>query len=346
MLVVLSLAACGKPPGGEVEGDAGRVDSGAPATDAGTSDAGAVDAGTPDAGTGIDPTTFTLTFPPEFVPVGAERTRCVVLDVGNNQPAKIGAMHLQTSGPPFRFELYATDDALAETPTDCPPLQALTEASHKPLLLSYSHDETVSMQADVAFTFTPHQHLLLVLHSWNATSGAEDASATVTLTATPTATHEAAFVVLMNIDAVVPQKNSATMIANFPGVNGLAEYARFFSIAGYGQRFGSEFQIYEVDNQQFPSQVLIDQTPYDFSNSARWSGTPFTLPFDHYFHLQCSWVNPLSVDAHSGAGVDDLLCAVGGYYYGTSAPQLCAFTNTPSPSAICCPGDAKCADLF
>lgn len=343
-LLVVSLIGCVQP-GGETPTDGGpAVDAGSQPGDAGSHDAGAPDSGTPDAGPLVDPSSFTLTFPTEFVPSGSDRTRCVVLDLGNNFPAKVGSFHLQTTGPTFSFELYATDDALAETPSDCHGLRAITEAAHKPVLISYSRDETVAMHADVAFSFKAHQHFLLVLHS--LTTGAADTGATVKLTTAPTATNEAAFVMILNIDAAVGPKTSATMIANFSGVNGIAEYARFFNIAAYGQRYANDFQIYQTDSQQFPSQVLIDQTPYDFANSARWSGTPFTLPIYNYFHLQCTWENPLSQGLHSGAGVDDLLCGMGGYYYGASTPQVVAFTNTPTPAAICCPGDVKCSSLF
>jgi hypothetical protein len=348
VFAVVALVGCAEPGGEAPKPDGGpAVDAGSSPSDAGTLDSGVTDSGVLDAGSGIDPSSFTVTFPSEFVPVGDDRTRCVVLELGNNQPAKIGAMHLLTTGPTFSFELYATDEALSATPADCAPLRSITEAGHNTMLISYSHDETVTMHADVAYTLAVHQHLRLVLHSWNATSGAEDTGATVTLTTSPTATHEAKFVMLMNADATVPGKLSATMIANFAGWNGLAENARFFSVAGYGQRFGTEFQIYQTDNQQFPvGGPLIDQSPYDFANSARWTGTPFTLPIYNYFHLQCTWVNPLSNEVHSGAGIDDVLCGMGAYYYGTDAPQICAMTSNPSPEAICCPGNAKCGSIF
>lgn len=154
------MSACGSDPGpGDADGGTTPVDAGGTPVDAGS----AVDAFRPPTDGGPMGPTTTVRTGPYTLPIGVERTQCIVVDAGNEAEAYVRAIRTTLTQGSHHMILYRTTEALRPDPVDCFPFAMAGSAFY----IAESPMEELLYPEGAGLLFDAHQHIRIEMHQVN-----------------------------------------------------------------------------------------------------------------------------------------------------------------------------------
>ncbi len=299
-LLALALAGCPESVPGT---DGGPL----PGTDAPGTDAPGTDAWTaPDAG---PVESDTVNFGPDPLPVGAERTVCVVLDAGNDVARQVRAIRTHLPTGSHHMIVYRTDAPLNPTPVNCTPFAEGGSA----IFIAETVDAYLQYPTEASLSFAAHQHIRVEVHEVNYTAAPIDIRASVTFEYYPTsepAHMPVQFLFTGDMGLFLPP-HMETTVTSFHGV---PTGARVFGLTSHTHGLGIYASISRGTSETVYTELLHEAE--DWANpSLDTFGPPLTFPGDEGLRLECTYNNTRDSAVSFGLGFEDEMCFLWAYYY-------------------------------
>jgi len=298
--------------------------------------------------------TYTIEWGPVEVQPLEEDTRCVTLDLGNEIPVKIDAIHNVLGASSHHFIVYrVTDDPISETPTPCTPfVDTLDPTAGAPLMITQKPEETIQLPAGVAFSLTAHQRVRLEMHFINPTNSVVTATASSELHAMPDADfrQEADFLFIGNPDIQLASSSQVQTLGPtwFPYPSTLAG-VNVFAITGHTHKLGVNVEVETAATEADTGSVVYAPTGFNWAEPETVRhDPPFVLPEGGGFRFTCEWLNETGQTVQFGESANDEMCFFWAYYYPSKGSKVCVHSEmyTQDPIDICCPDDAAFCALI
>jgi hypothetical protein len=313
---------------------------------------GAGDAGVPGGGDGGGDgaveslTPYVLEWGPITAAPGEEGVKCVVLRMGNLNPAKIHQIHNVLGNVSHHYIVYKTPETEERPePYDCESLQNLIDpANGLPLMITQKYEETLTLPAGVAFEFEADQMLRLELHYLNASDQPLEVKVTSTFTPMPSAEMEYAadFLFVGNPDIEILPGQSATLETYIPALPDF-HGASFFGFTGHQHQWGTNVQVAVAESEQGPNIPVYELPNFNWDEPETvYHDPPVVMPAGGGFRFTCEWQNQGTTTAHFGENVDDEMCFFWTYYYPARYAKTCFHTDQVGSIDVCCPGHPYC----
>ena len=284
--VLIALVACG-----------GDSDGAGP-------DARAVDATEVDA---IDPTvteTRSLTIGPVVVPAGAERTVCLVLDLGNEAPAMIRAIRTQLTDGTHHVIVTRSDRAPSPL-TDCGPF-AGGGVDAGVLFIAQQAEATLAYPPGAGLAIDAHQAIHLEMHYFNSEpSGTLPIAGTVHLDLAPATAGlrpvELLFTGGLSLD--IPAHGAASAESE----HALPAGIRLFAATAHTHQWGTRASV------RLGDRVLHEST--DWAERPVSTFPPIDIGPGQSLHLTCEYLNRSDHPVRFGLSAEDEMCFLWAHYY-------------------------------
>ncbi len=291
---------------------------------------------------------YTLTWGPVMVAPGTEATRCVVLDVGNDQPTKIHQIHNVLGATSHHMIVYRDDSGaeLSSTPTDCTPFAGAlsAKAAVSPLMISQKHDELLALPAGVAFTLAAHQRVRIEMHYFNTSDQPQPATASIELDvgAADQIHDEASFLFIGSPDIDLPA-NLVSNVDAFFTAPPLFDGVNFFALTGHTHRLGTDMRIETAASPTAAGTPVYAPDPFVWSEPATERHDPaFQLPAGGGFDFHCTFFNSTQDRVKFGESTTDEMCFFWAYYYPSRGAHMCVHSTLiggPAGTDVCCPAE-------
>jgi hypothetical protein len=298
------LASCEASPS-LVEDDAGGgVDAASPGLDAAGHDAPAA----PDAW--IAPTDrTTITFGPDPLDVGRERTVCVIVDVGNDVARQVSAIRTHLPQGSHHMILYRTDEPVRAEPLTCTPF-----ADGEAIFIAETREAELVFPADAALAFDAHQHVRIEVHEVNYLGMPIDVMASATFDFLPLDAPPRTEVQLLftgDLTLSLPPHETTTVRSFHVPDSG----ARIFALTSHTHSLGTYASIEDADD-------LTDTTGTLLHESRSWADPPLdlfdppiTLAPGRGLRLTCTYENTRDDWVFFGLNFDEEMCFLWAYWY-------------------------------
>jgi hypothetical protein len=288
LLVCALLAGCGS--------DA-VSDAGVPPTDAPSA---------PDAGPAEE---ARLDFGPDPLPVGEERTVCVVLDAGNEVARQVRGLRTHLPAGSHHMILYRTDDPLSATPTPCFPFADGGSA----FFIAETVEASLRYPPEAALAFRAHQHVRIEIHEVNYQDVPLDVRASVTFEFDALDAPRAApvqFLFTGDMTLSVPARSASTATS----FHVVPEGARIFGLTSHTHSLGVYASIHRATSAREFTELLHEAD--DWANPRLdLFDPPLVLTPSEGLRLSCEYENPTDRDVSFGLDFADEMCFLWAYYY-------------------------------
>jgi hypothetical protein len=277
---------------------------------------------------------------------GSEATRCVILDLGNDQPVKIHQIHNQLGSISHHLVLYR-EDGPGETqtePFDCEPFSGTLSVGTaiSPLMITQKHDDLLTLPRGVAYTFEPHQRIRIEQHYVNTSDVDQVASATSELFVgvADQIRDEASFLFIGTPDIELPPQQ-VTSIDAFLTLPPELQDSQFFAITGHTHRLGTDVQVRYAAGRDAARTSVYAPEPFIWSEPATTRHEPaFRVPAGGGFDFHCEFDNTTPDVVTFGESAHDEMCFFWAYYYPSKGARMCVHSTLaggPEGLDVCCP---------
>jgi hypothetical protein len=278
---------------------------------------------------------------------GEEGTRCAVVDVGNAAEVKISKIHNVTAA--HHLVVYLLDDPATPVsePVTCEPFaKALVPgAGATPLMIAQKPDDSLELPGGVAYSFYPHQKILLELHYFNGTDEPMTATATTTfhVGAPDVIRDEASFLFIGTPDVKLPPGADTTIEGYFTPPESL-QGIDYYAITGHTHGLGTDVQVQTAATRDGTRTSVYAPTAFRWSEPETQRYTPpFSVPDGGGFHFQCSYRNTTAETVKWGESAKAEMCFFWAYYYPSQGARMCLHTTLaggPDGIDVCCPAES------
>jgi hypothetical protein len=289
---------------------------------------------------------LSVTWGAREVAPGEEGTRCAVVDVGNAAEVKISKIHNVSTS--HHLVVYLLDDPTTPVsePTICEPFaKALAPgAGATPLMVAQKPDDALELPGGVAYTFYPHQKILLELHYFNSTDAPQMATATTTfhVGAPDVIRHEASFLFIGTPDLELPPGVESTVEAYFTPPESL-EGIEYYAITGHTHGLGTDVQVQTAPARDGARTAVYAPAAFLWSEpETRQHRPPFTVPDGGGFHFACKYRNTTPETVTWGESATAEMCFFWAYYYPSRGARMCVHSTLvggPEGIDVCCPAE-------
>ncbi len=307
ILLLLATSACAEPP------PPAPSDAGAAPDAPWVADAGAVaDDAAADHDAAPEPSVdrATVTFGPEPLAEGAERTVCIVVDAGNEVPRQVSAIRTLLPVGSHHMIVYRTGEPLDPTPNRCTPFADGGDA----IFIAETREAELLFPADAALAFDAHQHIRLEVHMVNYVGMPLDVSASATFDFLPLGTPERAEVHLLftgELSLVLPPHERTT----FTSYHVPDEGARIIALTSHTHSLGVLATIEDADvRDRVPPRLLHESTSWAEPPLDSFA-PPLVLAPDHGLRLTCVFENTRDETVTFGLDFDEEMCFLWAYWY-------------------------------
>jgi hypothetical protein len=294
---VLFLGACSTSSPGP--------DTGLP--DAPGADVPGVDAWTPPDAGPVD--SDTLTFGPDPLPVGAERTVCIVLDAGNDVARQVRAIRTHLPEGSHHMIVYQTFEAVSTTPTPCFPFADGGSA----IFIAETVDAYLRYPPEAALAFRPHQHIKIEVHEVNYLAMPLDITASVTFEYDPIGAPTASpvqFLFTGDMSLLLPARSTSTETS----FHFVPDGANVFGLTSHTHSLGVRATIHRGRSETDYSDLLHESL--DWANPRLDVFDPaLTFAPGEGLRLSCEFDNTTSSNVSFGLDFADEMCFLWAYYY-------------------------------
>jgi hypothetical protein len=290
---------------------------------------------------------FALRWGPVTVGPGEEGTRCMTIDVGNEESIFVHQIHNQLAAPSHHLVIYQLGDPNAPVtpePEPCNPFAGTLapNSGASPLMITQKKDDLLALPDGVAYTFVPHQRLRIELHYFNSSDSDVVAEATSTFfVGTPELIeHEASFMFIGTPDIELPPNSRSSVQAYFTPPESLAG-VNFYAITGHTHALGTNVVVDRAPARD--GEMTSVYAPDAFS----WSEPPtvmhepaFKLPEEGGFRFQCDYHNTTDATVSFGESATAEMCFFWAYYYPSRGSRVCVHSTLaggPDGLDVCCP---------
>ncbi|UJR83898.1 hypothetical protein [Sandaracinus amylolyticus] len=296
--IVLVLCACGSSRTSEVDGGGAPNDSGTVLPN----DAGAIDPDAP---------SVTVSFGPQALAPGDERTVCVILDAGNPVARQVRAIRTHLPQGSHHMIVYRTDMPVRETPYPCFPFADGGEA----VFIAETVDAELVYPEEAALEFGANQHIRLEIHEINYTREPIDVRSSVTFEFHPlddtTARAPVEFLFTGDMSLTLPPRRETT-VTSFHYV---PDGARLFALTSHTHSLGTYAAIHRARSES-------DYDTPPLHESTEWAeppldtfAPPLVLGSDEGLRLTCTYYNDRAETVSFGLDFADEMCFLWAYYY-------------------------------
>jgi hypothetical protein len=251
------------------------------------------------------------------VAAAAEDHVCVVVDLENDAPVWVSAVHatLTTGSHHLIVDRQAADSPIATTPDSCAPTMASDQTR---LMIAQQHDTRIDLPDHVAYKLDAHQHLFLQLHYINLSDHAEDVRGAIELVIAPASDTDPSevhsiFTGSTSFELPPQQKTSVRFFLN-PAPSDAAP-RHFFALTSHTHSLGVRATIERVPSMDAPATTPVHE-------SLDWSEPPLSLytpPMvfgaDEGLRLTCDFMNTTDHVVRFGTSFNDEMCFMWMYYY-------------------------------
>jgi hypothetical protein len=275
-------------------------------------------AGAPEGGAGLR-----LTIGPFDVAAGVEITQCIVVPLGNTDEMVLDGYQIDLYPGSHHLFAYFTSEAPHSNLVDCRPFAGLIAESDVPVAFAGKEHLTWSFPSGVAVDIPAAQNVKLEAHYINTTSATIQAQGTITLQATPKATHVAydpagfAFIGTVHID-IPPNAAYSTG----PLFQRVPAGTQLVSITTHEHRLGTRAQVWASAQAGDLSTPIADD--HDWS-APTWRTLSQPVDFDgtNGVTFQCDWTNTTDQPVTYGESALQEMCEVGGYFHPGHGIMFC-----------------------
>jgi hypothetical protein len=246
---------------------------------------------------------ITLSFGPEHLAVGEERTVCIVVDAGNDVARQVRAIHTTLPVGSHHMIVSRTDRELTSEPFDCSPFEGGAA-----VFIAETRQDEVIYPADAALELAAHQHVAIEVHEVNYTEAPIDVTASVTFELHPldgVAREPVEFLFTGNPGFVLPARMTTTIESE----HGAPEGARIFGITSHTHSLGRHATIHRSSGALLHESEDWSDPPLDTFDP------PLVLEPGEQLELSCEFENTRDVDVPFGLGFADEMCFLWAYYY-------------------------------
>lgn len=252
--------------------------------------------------------TLSLSFGPDRLAVGDERTVCVVLDLGNDVPRQARAIRAALPTGSHHMIVYRTSEPLRATPFPCFSFSsgdAIVGVQTRAAELVYPDEAALALDA--------HQHIRLEVHEVNYADGPIEVTAAVAFELLPRDAEPRAPVEYLftgNTALTLPAHATTTVTSFHPVPDG----ARIMGVASHTHALGVHASIHRATSEAAYTQLLHESTD--------WASPPFDtfhpglmLGAGEGLRLECTFDNTTDRTVSFGLDFADEMCFLGAYYY-------------------------------
>ena len=310
---------------------------------------------------------YSLTWGPVSVAPGQEDTQCIWLKLGNDAEIKVHQLHDVLSASSHHLIVYKDDMDTTEqlTPTPCQPFTGAlnTTGMISPIAITQKHDDEITLPADVAYTFAPHQMIKLEMHYINSADQTAMAQASVDFFAADPATikYEAGLLFTGSPD-IGPMNSQQRASGIAPGQSftlhefftvpssfDLSKHPKIFAITGHEHKYGTDARLAVGDSPTGTMTDVYTPMPFQWAEPATANfPTPFEIPAGGGLDMTCSWTNTGTTTVTFGESANNEMCFFWAYYYPSQGSKVCIHTQQVvggNGLNLCCPGDSLCSQF-
>lgn len=273
-------------------------DGGSPGTDAPAT----VDAGPPGE-------SAHLTFGPDPLPIGAERTVCITVDAGNAVPRQVRGIRTHLPTGSHHMIVYRTSRPLSSTPTPCSPFADGASA----VFIAETVNASIEYPADAALEFSANQHVRIEIHEVNYTGEPIDIRAEVDFDFYPldeVARMPVQFLFTGDMALFLPARTT-TEVHSFHFV---PDGARIFGLTSHTHGLGVYATIHRATSADDFTDMLHEADDWANPPLDRFD-PPLTLEATEGLRLSCEYDNTRDEDVGFGLDFEDEMCFLWAYYY-------------------------------
>ncbi|MEZ4365760.1 MAG: hypothetical protein R2939_05670 [Kofleriaceae bacterium] len=297
---------------------------------------------------------FTVSWGEVEVQPGEEDTRCVTLQLDNDEPLKIRAIHNELGAQSHHLIVYRDDSgaALNPVPTPCQPFAGTLnpDGMAAPLMVTQRSSETLTLPDGIAFSFSARQTIRLEMHYINTTEAPMMATATTEFIsgdpATVTAEADFLFTGTPDIDLAAGAQQTVSayfrMPASLDGIN-------IFAITGHTHHLGTDMQVATRASADGADTPVYAPTAFSWSEPETIThDPPFQVPTGGGFAFECDYHNTTNGQVGFGESANDEMCFFWAYYYPSQGSKVCFHTDQVGNGVdLCCPdaGPQLCGAL-
>lgn len=251
----------------------------------------------------------TLTFGPDPLPVGAERTVCIVLDAGNDVARQVRAIRTHLPEGSHHMIVYLTSAPVDPTPTPCFPFAEGGSA----VFIAETVDAYLRYPAEAALAFQANQHVRIEVHEVNYRDTPIDVTASVTFEYDPLGVPTVApvqFLFTGDMSLFLPARTSTTATS----FHFVPDGARIFGLTSHTHSLGVYASIHRATSETAYTTLLHEAD--DWANPRLdLFDPPLVLDPSEGLRLSCEYDNTSDSDVSFGLDFADEMCFLWAYYY-------------------------------
>jgi len=250
-----------------------------------------------------------LTFGPDPLPLGEERTVCITVDAGNEVARQVRGIRTHLPTGSHHMIVYRTTGPLSATPTPCQPFADGASA----VFIAETVNASIEYPTDAALVFTPHQRIRIEIHEVNYTGEPIDIHAEVDFDFYPldeTERMPVQFLFTGVMGLFLPARTT-TEVHSFHGV---PDGARIFGLTSHTHGLGVYSTIHRGTSEDDFTEMLHEADDWANPPLDRFD-PPLTLSSTEGLRLSCEYDNTRDEDVGFGLDFADEMCFLWAYYY-------------------------------
>jgi hypothetical protein len=243
------------------------------------------------------------------IPPGGERTVCQVVDLGNEEPALVRAIHADLSIGSHHMIIYRTDQELTDTPSPCGSVPGGADT----LLIAQQSETALDFPEEAGLHVPAHQHIRIEIHYMNYTDASLDVTGNVHFDLAPADDTVAPVRILFTGDLflALPARQETT-IESFVSMQ---EDRRFFALTSHTHQLGTYASLKRATHIGDPNAELLHESHDWAEPPLDMFDPPLTFPGADGIWLTCEYDNYTDDLVTFGPGFDDEMCFLWAYWY-------------------------------
>jgi hypothetical protein len=262
-----------------------------------------------------DPT-FQRVLPSWSMAPGEERTRCIVVRLGNDAAIDVHRIRTRLAPGSHHFIVYRSSETRERPePFDCQPFTDTLGGGTVPLMISQIREETLDFPEGVAVRLEANQMLRLEAHFLNYFPQTIEASAEVVFeTTTAPNLQQADFMFYGTTQVWIPAGQTVTSAWKYHSV---PSGVKVFGMTGHTHALGTNVEVQQTTGATTPGSALYPPAGATFD----WAEAPYArfeppLSFaDDGFRMRCTWTNTTQQTVGFGESANQEMCFFWAYYY-------------------------------